>query len=225
MEAEKEIKVSSQPGISVNHGPHWPKKGRFHKFSRPRWQSTTSNLLLAAFLLFIFTGTFKPAWLMQSYVVDGQSMTPTLQNNDRLIVNKLPRTVARLTKHTYVPHRGDIIIFSQNGSSLGSNKEKQLIKRVIGLPGERLVISGGVITLYNHQYPLGYNPDKSGLYAIASAKTLGNFDITLKSNEVFVCGDNRSNSEDSRYFGPIRLDKILGKLVFRILPINKADVF
>lgn len=225
MDAEKELREPSRPSLSANHLPHQPKTSRFHRFSRPKWQSPISNLLLAALLVFIFAGTFKPAFLIQSYLVDGQSMTPTLQNNDRLIVNKLPRTIARFTKHPYIPHRGDIIIFSQTGFSVGSNKEKQLIKRVIGLPGERVVVNSGVITLYNRQHPLGYNPDKSGLYNISAAKTLGNVDITLKSNEVFVCGDNRSNSEDSRYFGPITLDKILGKLVLRILPINKAGGF
>lgn len=225
MDPSKELREPSQPNMSANHLPHQPKTGRFHKFSRPSWQSHISNLLLAALLVFIFAGTFKPAFLIQSYVVDGQSMAPTLQNNDRLIINKLPLTIAHLTKHPFIPQRGDIIIFRQTGLSVGSNKEKQLIKRVIGLPGERIVIKDGVITLYNAQQPLGYNPDKSGLYSISAATTPGNVDVTLKSNEVFVCGDNRSNSEDSRYFGPITLDKILGKLVLRLLPINKAGGF
>ncbi|MBI2589292.1 signal peptidase I [Candidatus Saccharibacteria bacterium] len=226
MEPSKDPKEPTPPpGFSVKHTPHQPQTGRFTRFGKFKWRSLTSNLLLGALLVFIFTGTFKPAFLIQSYLVDGQSMAPTLQNNDRLIINKLPQTVASFTKNPYIPQRGDIIIFSQSGLSFGSNQEKQLIKRVIGLPGERVVINNGAITLYNREHPSGYNPDKSGLYNIAAPATPGNVDITLKANEIFVCGDNRSNSEDSRYFGPITVDKILGKLVLRILPINKADRF
>lgn len=192
------------------------------------------NVGLVVFFVFIITATFKPAFLIQSYQVDGQSMYPTLSNNDRLIVNKLPLTIAKLTNNPFLPSRGDIIIFNQSGlvysndglrQSSQNDIQKQLIKRVIGLPGERVVVKDGKITVYNQAYPGGFNPDQIGIYTVASPITPGNVDYTLNRDQFFVSGDNRTNSEDSRYFGPINKDKIVAKLVLRILPINKAQAF
>lgn len=186
------------------------------------WRSILSTIALfaSAFLIAILLNTF----VIQSYQVDGQSMEPTLQNNDRLIVNKIPRTVSRINGHQYVPNRGDIIIFNQVGLP-GFVGQKQLIKRVIGLPGNRVVVADGRITIYDAGHPDGFNPDTTGDYHISAPTTVGNVDVTLQSNELFVCGDNRSNSEDSRYFGPIRTDTVIAKLVLRILPVNQVQSF
>jgi signal peptidase I len=181
---------------------------------------STASLFLTAFSIAIFLNTF----VIQSYQVDGQSMEKTLQNDDRLIVNKVPRTVARLTHHQYVPRRGQIIIFNQAGLP-GFIGEKQLIKRVIGLPGERVVVKDGHITIYNAQHPGGFNPDTVGIYHIDATQTVGNVDVRLQKDELFVCGDNRPNSEDSRYFGPIKTDQVVARLVMRIMPLNKAKGF
>jgi signal peptidase I len=181
---------------------------------------STIALFATAFSIAILLNTF----VIQSYQVDGQSMQNTLQNNDRLIVNKVPRTISRLSGHQYVPRRGEIIIFNQSGLP-GFIGEKQLIKRVIGLPGERVVVNNGKITIYNSARPNGFNPDTTTGYHIDAAQTIGNVDIRLQSNEIFVCGDNRNNSEDSRYFGPITTNQIVAKLVLRILPFDKAQSF
>lgn len=181
---------------------------------------STIGLLAAALSIAIFLNTF----VIQSYQVDGQSMEQTLQNDDRLIVNKVPRTISRLTHHQYVPGRGDVIIFNEAGLP-GFVGEKQLIKRVIGLPGDRVVVNNSRITVYNAQHPGGFDPDDSGTYKTASDVTVGNVDITLQKDELFVCGDNRPNSEDSRYFGPIKTNQVVAKLVLRILPLNKARSF
>lgn len=186
-------------------------------------KSVVSTLLL--FLLAPLLAIFIAAYVAQSYQVEGQSMETTLQNNDRLIVDKWPRTWARISGHVYVPKRGDIIIFNQSGLSFGSDSSKQLIKRVVGLPGERVIVKGGNITIYNQDRPSGFDPDKSSSYYIASRITPGDVNLTLKSDEIFVCGDNRANSEDSRYFGPVKLNQVVGKLSFRVLPINKAQHF
>ncbi|MBX4201939.1 signal peptidase I [Candidatus Saccharibacteria bacterium] len=181
---------------------------------------STVLLFATAFSIAILLNTF----IIQSYQVDGQSMENTLQNNDRLIVNKVPRTLSRITGHQYVPGRADIIIFNQAGLP-GFVGEKQLIKRVIGLPGERVVVNNGQVTVYNTQHPLGFNPDAAGTYKIASATTVGNVDVTLQKDEIFVSGDNRPNSEDSRYFGPVKTNQIVAKLVLRILPLNHVEVY
>jgi len=181
---------------------------------------STIALLATAFAIAIILNTF----VIQSYQVDGESMEHTLQNNDRLIVDKVPRTLARITGHQYVPQRSDIIIFNEAGLP-GYVGEKQLIKRVIGLPGERVVVNNGRITVYNAAHPNGFDPDDSGKYQTSSPDTAGNVDIRLQGDELFVCGDNRPNSEDSRYFGPIKTNQVVAKLVLRIVPLNKAQKF
>jgi signal peptidase I len=186
---------------------------------RLRGYSSTAGLFIMAFFIAILLNTF----VIQSYQVDGQSMEPTLQNNDRLIVNKMPLTIARIDGHQYIPKRSDIIIFNQDGLP-GFIGTKQLIKRVIGLPGERVVVSGDKITVFNSAHPDGFNPDSAGNYRV-NHPTTKETDITLSSDQLFVCGDNRPNSEDSRFFGPINTDQVVAKLVLRILPITNTKSF
>ncbi|TAH34238.1 signal peptidase I [Candidatus Saccharibacteria bacterium] len=186
--------------------------------------STIGVLLLAPLIAVLLT-----MFVFQSYQVDGPSMQETLHNNDRLIVWKLPRTWARITGHQYVPKRGDIIIFSQsNLSQYGDAADsKQLVKRVIGLPGDHVVVKDGVITVYNKEHPNGFQPDATLPYGKDGAipTTSDNVDVTLKDDQLFVSGDNRSNSLDSRIFGPISTDQVIGKLVVRILPLSQAERF
>ena len=193
------------------------------KPSSGRWRSILSTLLL--FLAAPAIALFIAAFVVQSYQVDGQSMEPTLQDNDRLIVDKWQRSWARITKHNYLPHRGEIIIFNQSGVDFAGSPSKQLIKRVVGLPGERVVVKENKLTIYNAENPNGFNPDTSGGYPVITAITPGNIDVTLGDDQIFVVGDNRTNSEDSRYFGPIHANQIVGKLAFRIVPIDKAQKF
>jgi signal peptidase I len=188
------------------------------------WRGVVSTILLLAIAPLIAFGI--TTYAIQSYQVDGESMETTLQNNDRLIVDKAPRTLARLTGHPYIPHRGDIIIFNQaNLPDTSFGQSKQLIKRVIGLPGEHVVIRDGKITVYNTVHPEGFNPDTATGYKITAPTTQGEVDLVLEKDQIFVCGDNRPNSEDSRYFGPIKANDIVGKLSLRLLPINKAQRF
>jgi signal peptidase I len=170
-------------------------------------------VFIAAIILALGLITF----VFQSYQVDGPSMQNTLQNNDRLIVWKVPRTWARITHQEYVPDRGDII----------QTDVKQLVKRVIGLPGDRVVVNDGVITIYNKAHPDGFDPDKTAAYAQHHTfpYTGGTVDVTLASNQIFVCGDNRGNSLDSRTFGPVDLDNVVGKLVLRVYPFSSFEGF
>lgn len=186
----------------------------------------TSTIGIFVMALLIAFGLI--AFVFQSYQVDGPSMQETLHNNDRLIVWKTPRTWARITHHQYVPKRGDVVIFNEKGlSEFGQEDSKQLVKRVIGLPGDHVVVKNGVITVYNQEHPDGFQPDKILPYG-SSTKipvTAGNVDITLKENELYVCGDNRPNSLDSRMFGPITTDQIIGKLIARIYPFSDIEKF
>ena len=183
--------------------------------------STFAILLIAPILALSIT-----AYIFQSYEVDGPSMQSTLQNKDRLIIWKLPHTWSRLTNNPYIPERGDVIVFVKKGLyEDDGSKEKQLIKRVIALPGERVVVRDGVITVYNTKNPNGFNPDRTQPYGTVIENTDGNVDTVVGTGEVFVCGDNRANSLDSRSFGPIPVNDIVGQLVARILPLSEVKRF
>ena len=196
-----------------------PKKSHSDAFKSAL--STLAILLIAPLLALGIT-----AFIFQSYEVDGPSMQTTLQNRDRLIIWKVSRTWARLTHNEYVPNRGDVIVFIKKGLyEDSSGKEKQLIKRVIALPGERVTVKDGKVTVYNTEFPDGFVPDKMLPYGNAITTTEGSVELTVPAGEVFVCGDNRSNSLDSRYFGPIPSHDIVGQLIARILPLSDAERF
>ncbi|CAN5147111.1 hypothetical protein BH09PAT3_BH09PAT3_3090 [soil metagenome] len=168
------------------------------------------------------------SFLFRSYAVDGPSMETTLQNEDKLIIWKIPRTVARINGNQYLPNRGDVIIFTEDNLSVcGQEGERQLIKRVIGLPGDHVVVKEGAITIYNKDNLSGFSPDLTLPYNKDRhiPTTTGNIDVTLGDKQLFMSGDNRPDSCDSRAFGPISSDQIIGKLVLRLLPANKIKLF
>ncbi len=180
-------------------------------------------------LLAPITAIILLVFVFQSYRVDGQSMQQTLHHDDRLIVWKLPRTLSSITGKDYIPNRGDIIILKESGLATYGNSEntKQLVKRVIALPGERIVVKDGKVTVYNTLHPNGFNPDETLPYGKDTdlSFTPNDVDFTLGDTQLFVCGDNRGNSLDSRTFGPIDAGQVVGKLVARILPLSKAKAF
>lgn len=185
------------------------------------------NIISTLLVLFIapVVALLLTAYVFQSYQVDGPSMETTLQNDNRLIVWKVPRTWARISGHSYVPNRGDIVVFNTNGLPDFGESGKQLIKRVIGLPGDRVVVANNVITIYNKKHPNGFQPDATSPYGKVIHGTEGNENIVIPPGYIFVCGDNRDDSLDSRVFGPVPVTDIVGKLVFRVLPINEAERF
>lgn len=183
---------------------------------------STAGILVTALL----TALLIIAFVFRSYQVDGPSMESTLQNADKLIIWKVPRTWAKITHHDYIPARGDIIVFTQTGlSEYGQEDSKQLIKRVIGLPGDRVVVHDGSITIYNDAHPDGFNPDRSMSYGKKIPSTSGEVDVTLGAHQLFVSGDNRPDSLDSRAFGPINASQVIGKLVVRVFPVSQAKAF
>lgn len=183
--------------------------------------STIGILLLAPVIALLMI-----AFVFQSYQVDGPSMETTLQNNDRLIVWKAPRTWSKITGNQYVPNRGDVIVFNQSDlPDNGTGTTRQLIKRVIGMPGERVEVQNGVITVYNKDNPKGFQPDATLPYGANIPETAGDLSVTLGDDEIFVAGDNRPESLDSRTFGPIKTGQIVGKLVLRMLPASNVTLF
>lgn len=177
-------------------------------------------------LLFIMAPLFALMMILfvfQSYVVDGSSMEPTLQNGNRVFILKLPKTIDSLRGKTYIPERHEIIVFKKP-----SDPDTQLIKRVIGLPGDHVVVSDGKITIYNADNPEGFNPDANTVYGPTLEPTSGNVDIVVGDNELFVCGDNRApgGSLDSRSgLGLVPVSSIVGRLWIRYFPLSEFKVY
>lgn len=207
---------NSQPIASHQPEPETTGGGAFRELL------STIAILGTALVIALLMITF----VFRSYQVDGPSMESTLQNSDKLIIWKVPRTWARITHHNYIPNRGDIIVFSQSGlSQFGQTDSKQLIKRVIGLPGDHIVVKDGSYTVFNNSHPNGFDPDKTLPYGKNIPVTSGDIDVSLAAGQLFVSGDNRPDSLDSRAFGPINADRVIGKLIVRVFPISQAKNF
>lgn len=147
---------------------------------------------------------------VQHVLVDGSSMFPTLKDKDYLIVNKF---MYKLDE----PEREDIIV-AKSKLLDENNKNKKIVKRIIGLSNDHVVIKDGYVYVNDKKLEEEYLDD---FY------TMGNIDIIVPNDEIFVLGDNRSNSRDSidSSIGTIEISDIIGKVAIRILPINKVTVF
>jgi len=159
--------------------------------------------------------------VFQSYEVFGQSMAPTLNEGDRLIISKLGKSWSGLMGQNYLPKRGEIVVFHNP-----REEETQLVKRIIGLPGDRIIVSGGRITVITPDAPRGFNFDDQ--FNLELDSTVGNVDLIVPPEEVFVTGDNRSpgGSLDSRNeLGTVPLNQVVGDLVIRIFPLDQAHWF
>lgn len=225
-DTNKSIESSNSSDQSYDNSDQKKSKKLFNSSSDNSSGSIFSYIIVlvlaAGLALFIY------GFVVRSYIVVGTSMTPTLQDGNRLIVNKVPVTWHKIFGGNFTPNRGDVIIFNttmnieENGMPV-----EQLIKRVIGLPGDRVVVKNNKITVYNKEHPSGFNPDDKS-YGKNLAPTSGDVDITIPDGFVFVCGDNRvpGGSFDSRSeLGPIPLQNIVGKLAIRYMPVNEISSF
>lgn len=165
-------------------------------------------------------------FVFQSYYVDGSSMVPTLENEDRLIIDKVGKTVANVQGKTYLPNRGDIVVLDSSILDRYGHNE-QLIKRIVGLPGDTVVIRDGIVTIKNSTSPDGFNLDKELGLQVEPTYSESPIEITVPENSVYVLGDNRglNGSFDSRAFGPTASSNIQGRLSARIFPFDRAKAF
>lgn len=146
-----------------------------------------------------------------------------MYTGDQLIVNRLPMTWSALRGEGYLPSRGHVIVF-RNPKYDETRHDKYVVKRVIGLPGDRVVIGGGAIAVYNQQHPEGFDPYRD--VHIDRIQVVGQVDRVVGDDELFVIGDNRGGSEslDSRNgLGTIPLRNIVGPVAMRILPLDKLS--
>lgn len=141
-------------------------------------------------------------------------MEPSFYDHEYLLIDELSYRLRE-------PERGEIVVFH-----FPLNQREYFIKRIIGLPGETVAFRDGSVYIYNESNPDGFKLDESG-YLDEGVKTLppGENTVSLKADEYFVMGDNRTRSLDSRDFGPVKSDLLVGRAVFRGYPFNRVDNF
>jgi signal peptidase I len=164
---------------------------------------STSELILSLMMVFGFR-----AYVAEARYITSDSMMPTLENNDRAIVDKL-------TYQSSVPKRGDIVVFNPTKNLEQQNFREAFIKRIVGLPGEKLEVKGGKV--YINDRPLLEN-------YIAQPPLYNWGPATVPPKSYFVLGDNRNNSFDSHNWGFVPQDKIIGKATEIFYPFDRAGL-
>ena len=166
------------------------------------WETVEAIVIAFAAVFFI------KAFLVQPFVVQGSSMVPSFHSGDYVLADEL-------TYRFRDPERGEIVVFRYPG-----NLKTYYIKRIIGLPHERLVLKSGSITVFNTEYPEGLTL-KEGYLPSSTAQGAVQ-EVTLRGDEYFVMGDNRAYSYDSRSWGMLPEEDIIGVVRFRLLPITRV---
>ena len=149
-------------------------------------------------------------FVAQPFIVSGASMETTFSTGQYLIVDQL-------TYHFEEPKRGDVIVFRYPRDT-----ERFYIKRIIGVPGDTVEIIGRDVRVKNTEHPEGVLLDETYILSMRPGTTIIE---TLGDSEYFVMGDNRDASSDSRTWGVLQRDKIVGRAFLRLFPVSKLGVF
>lgn len=148
-------------------------------------------------------------FLIQPFYVKGASMEPNFYDHEYLIIDELSYQFRD-------PFRGEIVVFKYP-----RDPSQYFIKRVVGLPGETIEVTGGNVIIYNTEYPNGLVLEETYL----EESTTGKIRVTLADDEYYVFGDNRDSSLDSRSFGSIARDGVIGRVWVRGLPLSRISTF
>lgn len=171
----------------------------------------TIQAIVMALSIFIVVYLF----LFQPHQVKGSSMYPTFEDGEFLLTDKI-------SYRFNAPKRGEVIVFKAPITEPCAEIECEYIKRVIGLPGERIMVSQGHIFINNQPLKEAYLP--ADLLTNTGSVLQEGIEIVVPENYYLPMGDNRRHSRDGREFGPISVDSIIGKAWLRYWPVNKAGV-
>jgi signal peptidase I len=188
------------------------------KTSAGRLLAEFVSLLAVAVVIAVVLRTF----VIGTYLIPSGSMEPTLMINDRILVDKI-------SYHLHSIHRADIVVFSTPpAENCGGPPVADLVKRVIGLPGETIALSHGQVYIDGNLLPEPWLPPRARLDTTAGPSQEPyalTHPYTIPAGHVYVMGDNRTVSCDSRYWGPILESSIVGKVDFRIWPLSRLHFF
>jgi signal peptidase I len=177
----------------------------------PHEESSSVRSLILYTIVALGLAFFIRFFIAAPYIVSGTSMVPTFFDYHYLIVD-------RLTYDFEPPHRGDVIVFD-----LPQDTSRALIKRVIGLPGETVVLDGNNVEIINGDHPQGFTLNEPYI----DPQNFGgssNIRVVLGNDQYFVLGDNRRVSADSRSWGVLPKNDIVGRAFLRLFPFNKIGV-
>ncbi len=172
------------------------------------WKGLLKDLFTLVLLIVVVVIPIR-VFVVSPFVVDGESMHPTFENLDYLVIDEL------LYNFT-APTRGETIVFRYPG-----NPSVFYIKRIIGLPGETVSINHGIVTIIS---AAGEKMALTEPYIVNEDATYTK-DVSLNAGEYFVMGDNRPNSSDSRIWGPLPKKNIIGRVDLRLLPVPLMGFF
>ena len=150
-------------------------------------------------------------FLFQPFVVTGDSMKPNFHDGNYLVIDELSYRLRE-------PARGEVVVLRAPNSP-----NEFFIKRVVGLPGERIVVEDGHVRIYSEEHPEGAVLQES--YLPNNNLTYGNVDTLLRKDEYFVLGYNRLSSSDSRFWGTLRRSEIIGPALLRVFPVSEFTIF
>ena len=176
---------------------------------KPREETTFMELVRIAIIAIIIVVPIR-MFIAQPFIVSGASMQETFQSGEYLIVDQV-------TYHFEKPARGDVIIFRYP-----KDPSKYFIKRIIGIPGDVITIQNNVVTITNAAHPTGLILNEP---YVKSMRGVINLEETLGEREYFVMGDNRDESSDSRIWGVLPEERIVGRALLRLLPPQQAGFF